>query len=433
MANYCQIGQKMNQWSDTQKKWKAFPLRWELYAEYNNETEEIKRLTPFQIGILLAAVKPYRWQTRWIDLGISEEQLEREIAEIEDRLMKEEDGFGMATQEDIAKGMYQAFNWLALQVATGQYANIALSTDEDGVVSLPSGSDTPVELPEDDITTPYDDSLAAQMGGTIEVSRALEFLYDKIDTLYGNVNGTPTTSATDAKVLIKSFFDCDGALMDLAIDQYYTYRTTNGKLFFDVSSAMQLYMFCRSGGERAWSQWLSDQSGYPVIKISAMNALSTALNDGFWNGYFADGATKPSTQFLDASCVKIAPQTLTNLVFAVARTTTPLKSQHRMLFKVKGYALDVDGDIQDFFWYRTAAGVNTFTTPTFVHSAGSNLPSQNQVVYNASHVYEYTIDLQALNAIMTITMNKHANMNAAGLTYPVPFEIELIDLGEYAI
>jgi hypothetical protein len=121
------------------------------------------------------------------------------------------------------------------------------------------------------------------------------------------------------------------------------------------------------------------------------------------------------------------------MVFAVARSTTPMKALHRMLFKGKGYALDVDGDIQDWFWYRTAAGVNTFTTPTFVHGAGANLPSQNQVVYNAAHLYEWTVDLSNLNNFMTITLNKHANMNATGLTYPVAFELTIEDLGEYGL
>jgi hypothetical protein len=61
------------------------------------------------------------------------------------------------------------------------------------------------------------------------------------------------------------------------------------------------------------------------------------------------------------------------------------------------------------------------------------LPSQTEVPYKANHEYSYTIDLGALNAAMIITLNKHASMNAAGLTYPVPFEITLTDLGESTV
>jgi hypothetical protein len=193
-------------------------------------------------------------------------------------------------------------------------------------------------------------------------------------------------------------------------------------------------MFCRGGGERSWSMWLSDQSGYAIAKFQVMNDLSTALSDEFWTGYFASGATKPSTQFLDASCVAIPNQTLTGLTFGVLRASTIIKPLHRYLWTVKGYALDVDGDIQDWFWYRTAAGVNTFTTPTVSHGAANDLPSSTQVPYNSSHIYQYTVDSEnTAGNPYNITMNKHANMNATGLTYPVPFETTIVDLGEYGL
>jgi len=414
----------------TDKRWKGILIDWPTIADMDSADYELKPLNQQQTAILLALLEYQKWPTRWVGLEMSRDELETYIADIEQRLMRNE-GSGMATKDDIRDGMYEAMNRLAAQIVSGRYTNIVVG--DDGTVSDPTTDDPTAGLPEDDPATPYDDTLAAQMGGTIEVSRALELLYDKCDTLYGAVNGTPTTPQADAQVLIKAYFPCDGALMDTAVAQYYTYRTTNGKLFFDVTSAMQLYMFCRGGGERAWGQWLSDQSGYAIGKFNAMNALSISLSPEFWSGYFASGSRKPSTQYFDAGCVPVATQTLTGLVFGTARSTTPLKSLHRMKMTVKGYALDVDGDTQDWFWYRTAAGVITRSNASFVHSAGSNQPSDNQVVYNAAHEYEYTIDLQALNAAMTITPNKNGGMNAAGLTYPVPFEITLEDLGEYAL
>lgn len=379
-------------------------------------------------GMIDVLSSPELWE------GDSEEQT-RAIREIAALLATENCGMTIdydAMAAAICDGLVCAAPKIGLMLAQG--ASGGGSFDEDGNIVLPpsAGGDT-VELPDDDPTTPFDDTLAAQMGGTIAVTKALELLYDRCDSLYGVTNGAPSTPEADAQTLIKAFFPCDGALMDTSVAQYYTYRGTNSRLLFDPTPAMQNYMFCRGGGERAWGQWLSDQSGYVIGKFNVMNALSIALSEEFWSSYFGNGASKPSTQYLDASCVAIAPQTLTAMVFASARTTTPLKASHRMLMKVKGYALDVDGDTQDWFWYRTAAGVNTFTAPTFTHSSGSNLPSQNQVVWNAGHEYEYTIDLGALNAAMLITLNKHASMNAVGLTYPVPFEITLEDLGEYAV
>jgi len=418
----------------TDKRWKGILIDWPTIADFDTEDYELKPLNQQQVAILLALLEYQKWTTRWTGLEMNKDELETYIADIEERLMRNEAGMSIdydALKQAIRDGIYTAGNDFAKQLVSGGTGGFTV--DEDGNVVVGGDEETPIELPEDDPATAYDDSLAAQMGGTIEVTRALELFYDKLDAYYGVTNGTPTTPQPDATDLMAAYFPVDDTAFSMATVNYYAYRNTNNRLLFDVNSTMQLYMFCRGGSKTAWGKWLADQSAYPIAKFTVMIDLSNALLPEFWSSYFSSGAAKPSTQFLDASCVKVAPQTLTNLLFGVARSTTPLKSQHRMLMKVKGYALDVDGDIQDFFWYRTAAGVNTFTTPSFVHGAGANLPSQNQVVYNAAHLYEYTIDLSALNNAMVITMNKHANMNAAGLTYPVPFEITLEDLGEYAI
>ncbi|AXH77633.1 MAG: hypothetical protein [Caudoviricetes sp.] len=415
---------------ETDKRWKGNVINWLEIADMDALDYDLKPLNQQQVAILLMLLEYQKWDTRWTNLELSKDELHTFIGEIEYRLMSNEGG-GMATKEDIRDGIYEAVNRISLQIASGGFAGLNFSTDSNGTVT--PNVDASNDLPENDPATPFDDSLAAKMGGTIAVTRALELLYDKLDTYYGTVNGTPVTLLATTQTLIKAFFACDGAAMDTAIASYYTYRNTNARLLFDVSSSMQLYVFCRGGNERAWGQWLSDQSGYVIAKFTVMNDLSSALSDTFWTGYFSDGSAIPSTQYYDAGCVPIAPQTLTGLVFATLRRTTPLKSLHRMKIKTKGYALDTSGNIQDAYWYRTAAGVVTRSNWSWVHSAGSNLPSDNQVVYSASHEYEYTIDLGALNQYMDITPNKNAGMIAAGLTYPVPFEVTMIDLGEYSV
>lgn len=416
----------------TDKRWKGILIDWEEIADMDAEDYELKPLNQQQAAILLALLEYQKWPTRWLNLDMSQDELETYIADIEQRLMRNEGG-GMATKEDIRDGLYEAMNRLALQIATGQYANIALSTDEDGTVSIPEGEETP-ELPEDDSSTPFDDTLAAEMGGTIAVSRALEILYDQIDTYYGGTNGSPAVPQADALVFLKAYFPVDENALSTAISAYYAYRATNPRLLWDVTATIQNWLFCKGGLKSAWNRWLSSQSGFAIAKFNAMFLLSDALAPEFWTGYFQEGMKIPSTQYLDASCVKIQPQTLTNIVFAVQRSSTIIKPLHRYLWKVKGYALDVDGDTQDWFWYRTAAGVNTFTTPSVVHSAAPDLPSSTQVPYNAAHEYQYTVDSENLaNNPYLITLNKHANMNATGLTYPIPFEVTIEDLGEYAV
>lgn len=415
----------------TDKRWKGILIDWPTIADMDAVDYELKPLNQQQVAILLALLEYQKWPTRWTNLEMSKDELETYIADIEERLMRNEGG-GMATKEDVRDGMYEAMNRLAAQVVSGRYTNILVG--DDGTVSNPQDEgDTPAPLPEDDPTTPYDDTLAAQMGGTIAVTRALELLYDKLDTYYGGVSGTPATPEADTFVFIKEYFPCDENAMSTAISAYYAYRMTQPVIGYSVSAVQQNFMFCKGGGESSWKRWLGDLSGYALAKFNVVTLLSNALAPEFWSGYFAEGASKPSTQYFDASCVPVATQTLLNLLFGVARNTTPLKALHRMDISVKGYATDTDGDIQDFFWFRTAAGVNTRQNPSFVHSAGANMPSDNQVVYNTAHEYRYTIDLGNLNNFAVVTMNKHANLNAVGLVQNVPFEMTLIDLGEYSV
>lgn len=413
---------------DSKKRWKAFPLIWEEIALNDNETDKFRPLTERQSAILLGAIEHYRWPTRWVGLGISEQELEKEIAEIKDRLMRESsEGGDMATKEDIRDGIYEAANRIALQIATGQYANIGLSTDADGTVTQDTGASGDSALPDDDPTTVLDEKEASRYGASVELADKIELLLDKVDAYYGATNGTPVTSLADATDFLESYFPC---AIGLALTLYYDYRMANPRILFDDSASFAQYIYCHGNDKFAIQQWFIDVSGYATPKLKVVLDLLASLLSDFYEKYTAIGIQKPSNQYLDAACVPIPFQELDNMVFGVARPTTIVKALHRMKFKITGYALDVDGDIQDAMWYRTAAGVLTRSNWQFTHSAGSNLPSDNQVPYNPAHIYEYTIDLANLAANpITITPNKNAGMNAAGLTYPTPFKIELTDIG----
>ena len=342
-------------------------------------------------------------------------------------LLKFEEGIDMTLSEDISSGIYKAFNDLAKQIVSGRTTNIAVDTD--GNVSTPTTGSSDAGLPVDDPLTEFDETEAARYGAMAEIAAKLELVLDKIDAFYGTVENAPITLEADAKTLMKQYFICDQVLMDTAITNYYAYRVASQELIFNTSAAFTQYLYCNGYQNDALNRWLQDVSGYVFAKQQIIAAFWESLGDEFFSFYFAIGAAKPSNVYLDAACVPIADQSITNVLFAVARATTPFKASHRMKFKITGYALDVDGDLQDAFWYRTAAGVNTRTNWSFTHGAPNNLPSDNQIVYNAAHVYEYTIDLSALNAAMVITANKNAGMNSAGLTYPTPFTIEITDLG----
>lgn len=412
---------------------KIITIDWPTIAALPSDEYHIKLLNKQQAAVLQALCEYQHWQSRWDNLGLSQDELDRFMGDIEYRLMGDESGGFMTPQEmteAICDGLVCAFPRIGLMLAQG--ASGGGSIDDEGNIVLPDdGVNGGAELPEDDPITEIDETEAARYGGGVAVGKLYELLLDKVDGYYGPVNGTPVTSATDTKNFINAYFKTDTALMDAAIDAYYAWRATNNRIIFDGNAAFYNYLYCKGMNEQGFSQYVIDILGGTTQKQQIMMNLVFGLADEAASEAFARGALSPSTGYLDSSCVPIEDQTLTALLFAVQRSTTIVKASHRMLFIADGYALDADGDIQDFFWYRTAAGVNTFTTPTFTHSAGANLPSSTQVPYRSSHHYEWTIDLAALaNNPILITMNKHANMNAVGLTYPVPFSLTIKDLGE---
>lgn len=344
-------------------------------------------------------------------------------------------GLDMATQEDIAKGMYQAFNWLALQIASGTYSNLNIVTDGDGVVTIPPEGSNGVDLPEDDPTTIIDESQSAKMGGSIGVLKGIEKYLDRIDNYYGATNGTFVTPAATTTAQLALLFPVDETLLAAAVTEYYGYRATENRFLYDSTPTHQNYMFCKGSNQAAWNSLLVELSGFNAYKMATVAQLTDALAPEFWTSYFANGSELPSTQYLDASCVPMPYQEFLAIPYASARglSPSPAKGGHRLKIRVEGYYTDPDGDIQDAFWYRTSAGVLTRSNFTFTHSAGNNMPSDSQVPYSASHAYEYTIDLANAVSNWSVQFNRNANMNVASTSPTNGFSIFITDLGEYGV
>lgn len=412
----------------TDKRWKGIIIDWPTIADMDANDYELKPLNQQQVAILLALLEYQKWPTRWTGLEMDKSELETYIADIEQRLMRNE-GEGMATKDDIRDGMYEAMNRLAAQIVSGRYTNIVVG--EDGTVSDPTtGGTSDAELPEDDPTSPIDETESARYGGDIEVAEKLETFISQVDTFYGPVNGTPVTSATDTKNMIGLLYPVDVPLMSDAIDAYFAYRATNARLLWAADATTAQYFYCNGFDKNAIARYFFTL-GYTTQKYQIITNLVFALSELFFSHYYGIGIAKPSNQYLDAACVPMAYQEYLNVPYASTRNLSPViaKAGHRLLIQVSGYYNDPDGDLQDAFWYRTAAGVLTRSNFTFSHGAGSNMPSDNQVVYNNSHVYEYTIDLFNGASSWSVTFNKNANM-AVGSTSPTSgFTIKITDLG----
>jgi len=143
------------------------------------------------------------------------------------------------------------------------------------------------------------------------------------------------------------------------------------------------------------------------------------------------GAAKPNSAYVDASCVPMAYQEYLNVPYGSIRNLLPTiaKNGHRLRIQVSGYYQDPDGDIQDAFWYRTAAGVLTRSNFAFTHAAFGDMPTDNQVVYSSGHSYEYTIDLENATSSWSVQFNRNANMNVASTSPTSGFTIKIWDVG----
>jgi len=372
----------------TDKRWKGFKIDWSQIETMDSEYQERKLLTQQHVAILLALLEYQKWTTRWENLGLTAGELQSFIGDIEYRLMQDEGSFLMTPEEfyDANKrSIYDAWNDIAKQVVSGRTTNIVVGAD--GGVSDPVTSD-PVTLPEDDPLTPIDETESSRFGAVSEIAAKLEAFLDMVDTCYGATNGTPVDFLATCQEKIAAYWPVDRVAMDTAISDYYAYRASQPRILFDRGTAFPLYLYCNGYNDNVLGRWLLDVSTYAFPKQVVVLNLWKALADAFFSEFYAIGAVKPSNQYLDAACVPMPYQEYLNVVYASVRNLSPApaKGNHRLKIQVSGYYVDPDGDIQDAFWYRTAAGVLTRSNFSFTHSGGSNMPSDNQVQYSSGHV-----------------------------------------------
>lgn len=351
-----------------------------------------------------------------------------------------EEGIDMSIDYDALKaairdGMYSTVNDVAKQIVSGRTTDIAVGSD--GTVSDPTTGSATDEAPADDPTTTIDEEQSAIFGGTTSLCRGIELYLDKIDTLYGATNGTPTTTEQDAEVILALYFDLDPTLLSSSLTAYYSYRASNPRILFDVLNTMFQFMYCHGSNERAFGKWLVDLSAYSATKLFVVKNLVAALNDSFWTDYFNSGLNKPNTLYLDASCVP-SPTEIMNMVTlgSTYTTQTVWKNSHRLLVTVENYFTDsVDSDILDFWWYKTTAGtpVSRISSVTMQLGTGVSKPTTNQVPYSTTHKYQFTVDTPAAAGVLQLTVS------AANITTPVAsasgvgFKVTVQDLGEYVV
>jgi len=411
---------------DTDKRWKGILQDWPTVSEMDTVDIEYKALTQQQVAILLAAITPYRWKTRWINLGISKDELEGLISEIELRLMESAE-MSMdyeALAAAIKTGMYDMVNDVAKQIVSGRTTNI--SVDDDGAVSDPSDALPSDDLPEDDPETVGDESLEALAGGASAMRLGLNLIWSQLSTWY-----VGSITASQSKARLKQIYILEPNETDALVDAYYNARTATQPYVTSFATTLDSYFFCKGQTLQILARWIYDLQTANLQDMSGL--MANAMTQEQLNVWFASGTQTPSTDYVDYSCTKTPSETITvpldsNVFYSGVQTW---KINHRIRWTVTGYQTDPQGNIIDFWWNRSAAGVLTFKSNDVMVRIGSTEmvegdATPNEVPYNTGHAYTWT-GILSLGGIMSIRVNRGTGIDT-GTNYT--WQVLVEDLGE---
>lgn len=341
----------------------------------------------------------------------------------------------MATKAEIKEAIIESAEEISARFLSGVAGNVegGVTINPDGTIEVSDGG----VPPDDPLTTDFNEQLAAEMGGAISVAYGLELLFDKVDAYYGATNGSPATAESACQAAIKAYFPNDGAIMDSAITNYYSYRATNPRILFNTSDAFEQYLFCNGANEQGFNRWLVDVSAYAEQKRVIVSGLVTGLSDAFFSDYFARGVVVPSTEYRAAPCTKFATESLTftgsDLTGSAYKVGSVLnKISHRVLVNVSGQIPDTGGGVQDFFWRVDGAGVKTFIGITGTYGTGQvnqawvSWPTSSEVPYRTDGIYQFTRDINPTTAEFLSIRRKIINESGSGGA----FNMTITDLGQ---
>lgn len=331
-------------------------------------------------------------------------------------------------QEAITEGIYKAVNDVAKQIVSGSRANFAV--DENGNLIPPGvGGQAPIE---DDPLTPVNETKAAAAGCAITQALGIDEFISDIDTLYGNVNGTPVTSEVDALEQLSWKYLVSDALA-AGLTQYYTYRMTEAGLPSLNTDNLAEHLYCRNSGNTIQDVrgFFAASTSITLLQKDAFIGLTDGLSQEQYDAWCALGSKAPSTKYYDYGCEPIATETkIIAWDSSVNAVNGTQKIDHRYQVETEGVLTDPDGDIQDTWYYVPSGGNPVFSLARFnILSSGAGTdPTVNQVPYRADHKYTWTYDRTTTSVLTELQAVKDAGM-AAGSTGELT--VKITDLGLY--
>lgn len=346
-------------------------------------------------------------------------------------------GGSMATKDDIRDGIYEAFNRLALQVASGRYTDIAV--DEDGAVTDPTTEGEDAGLPEDEpTTTTINEEFAARTGGVRQAVYGLQQILDDMFNWYASFT-PPSTGVTEAMAaarLVNLYQFEQVKADDFAFYWYNTYQNASLQVTLDNSNGLDALFFCRGLSPQTLAYYIYNEH-ITAGEVPVLESFLSCLNWQQVEDWYTQGIQVPSQLYYEYTCVPIENETLT-LDMSTAEAPSKnsvqnLKQQHRYKFTTSGQFTDTDNPdlIGDFYYmHDTALGTKTFRSTNPFVSGGMNQPSASQVPWRADGVYTVIVDKTGAAGILTVSRD-NAPMNLPNVTGILTIIME--DLGEYGV
>lgn len=411
---------------------KIITIDWPTIAALPSDTYHMICLNKQQAAILNALCEYQHWKTRWDNLELTQDELDRMMGDIEFRLMSNEECMSIdyeALKQSIAEGIYIAGNDFAKQLISGRTTDFSVGTD--GTVTQGDAPLPEPEVPVDDPATPFDETLMAKAGGVINVRLTIQAIFNDIAAWHFGAR-------TEAEVvdLLNLLYGLEGAEVATFVTFWYTVDATPDTPPL-LDDELDSYFFCRGLSSQSFAKY-SEKFHTPTTDRATLLKFVPVLTQSLLNEWFETGIDTGSTDYLNYSCVPVPDYSLTiQWSGAVINDTHTLKKNHRYLIKASGYLIDPDGDIQDAWWHVVAAtGIQSFDTTDFNIQQGGALkidPTIFEAPYNAAHVYSWTLDMGTINANPQWGIVRDAIM-AVGSTSPTGgLLIEVHDLGEIGI
>lgn len=334
----------------------------------------------------------------------------------------------MATKDDIRDGIYEAFNRLALQVASGRFTDIVVG--EDGEVSEPvedGEGAIPVDDPE---TTEINEALEARCGGAIALAAKLDKILLDMHTWFasGTINDQ---MAEDRLVLLYGFEQANANVFAQA--WYGVYINSSGTVDLNNTVLDELF-FCKGANLTTFARYIYEEHAtaaeVPILEVFAENLTEEQIS--LW---FTDGTTIPSKAYETYGCTKIDDEQII-LDMSTAEVPSILtsgtwKANHRFRGICQGTFTDTDNPtiLRDTFWeIDTASGVKTFRNSTlFSGGTITGASTAAQIPYEETHVYNVIVQKGNSDNQTTVSVNNVPfNLpNTTGI-----LTIDITDLGE---